>query len=530
MLKALFKKQFRELAALFLMDRRKGKARSRAAAAVFIAFFAVMLVGLAFTFFTLAKGILLSVSDEMMFLYYFVMGLIAVAIGLFGSVFNAYATVFEAKDNEFLLSLPIPPRKIVFVRVTSLSLLSILYESVVLVPTFVARMMYRGVTLLGAINSFLLFFVLTALVVALSLALAFVVAAIARKVKRKSLVSVVLSVLLFALYYFAYFRAQNAIMRLSQMTVVPKAIKTWLFLFYHMGWAAEGKAASMAIFSGISFGAFFLAYFALSRFFIRFTTSKKSFSVQGKKGKIRVRKKGVALFSREIKRFLSSPNYILNCAFGTLLMLAAGVFLFVKAKSLYALIDSLRAVLPKSGGAIVAMPIVFLAAAMNDLTAPSVSLEGNKLWIVRSLPVSSEEVFRAKILLHLVLTLFPALFLAAAGCYAIRADALTALISIFGTAAFVLFSALFGLTLNLVKPSLDWTSENAALKQSPSVLISIFGEYFIVMALAALYLPFAKVLRDETYLAILLFLFAAADGALALWLKKVGTKKFESLG
>ena len=41
-------------------------------------------------------------------LYFAMMGLIAVLLGAFGSVFTTYSTLYLAKDNDLLLSLPIP--------------------------------------------------------------------------------------------------------------------------------------------------------------------------------------------------------------------------------------------------------------------------------------------------------------------------------------------------------------------------------------------------------------------------------------
>lgn len=45
---------------------------------------------------------------------------------------------------------------------------------------------------------------------------------------------------------------------------------------------------------------------------------------------------------------------------------------------------------------------------MNDMAAPSVSLEGKSLWLAQSLPVTSWQVLRAKLRMHLLLTAVPA--------------------------------------------------------------------------------------------------------------------------
>ncbi len=530
MLKALLKKQLLEINAQFFKDRKTGKARTRASAAFFILMFGVMLLGIGVMFFFLAKSILATASEEMLFLYYFVMGLIAIAIGLLGSVFNTYFTVFDAKDNDLLLSLPIPPNKIVFVRVLSVAAMAALYESTALIPTFLVRVIFRKASALCVINTFVLFFFVTAFVVALSLALGFVVAAVARKVKKKSMITVVVSIVMLVLYYVGYFKAQQGIMHLMQMTEVPKAVKTWMFLFYHMGLAAEGRPISMLIFSSISAGVCLFAYFLLAKNFIRFATSKKSASVKGKKGKITASKASSSLLRRELKRFSSSPNYILNCAFGTLMMVVAGVFFFIKWSSLRTLAETVSVYLPHSNGLFIAAILVCLLSSGNDLTAPSVTLEGKNIWILLSLPVRTGQIFKAKIQMHLLLTVFPALFVSAAALFAIGASALSWVFMLLLVCAFILFAAEYGLVLNLIKPSLKWTSEIVALKQSPSVLVSVFSEYLMMIVLGGLYLPFAGKLWDGFYVLILAVLFAGIDVGLYFWLKKIGVKKFEALG
>ncbi len=58
--------------------------------------------------------------------------------------------------------------------------------------------------------------------------------------------------------------------------------------------------------------------------------------------------------------------------------------------------------------------MVCTIAAMNFITAPSVSLEGGTLWLLQSLPVTPQQVLQAKVELQLLLTL-PAAWLCA-GC------------------------------------------------------------------------------------------------------------------
>jgi len=529
MLKALFRKQFSEFFSMFLKDRRTGKARSKGGAILFIAIIVASAAGIGATFYSVAKSIIEPTSNTMPFLYYFVMGLIAVAIGLLGSIFNAYSTIYNAKDNELLLSMPIPPRHIVFVRVATLVALTMLYESVVLIPTFIARVVNRQVTLFVVINHLLLYFFVTLFVVALTLLLAFVVAAVARKVKRKSLVTVVISLIFVVVYYYLYFKAQNVLTELVKMTEVPSAIKKGLFLFYYMGLAAEGDAVGMLIVASISVAAFALSYAVITLLFRRFAVARSSATVRGKVGDLRRAKPSVALFKREWKRFISLPIYILNCSLGTLIMLGVGLVVYIKANAISQALVVLSEMSPKMNGGVFALSAVAMVVAMNDITAPSISLEGRTVWLIRSLPVSPVSVFKAKIELHLTLTLLPAMFMASSFVYAFRLDVLSSLLLFLTVPAFILLTGCFGLMMNLVKPFMTWKNETVPMKSSLSVFVTLFGAFALVLVLTVLFLPLSQWITDAYYLMILFVIFGVGDLLLVKWLTTRGVKRFENL-
>ena len=139
MLKALLKKQFLELNAFYFQNRKTGKNRSKAGTAGFIALYIVLFLFLAFTFFMVAQSLAAALIPlGYGWLYFALMGLISLAFGVFGSVFNTYAGLYHAKDNELLLAMPIPPRRILLVRMIGVYAMGMLYSCLIMVPTIVA--------------------------------------------------------------------------------------------------------------------------------------------------------------------------------------------------------------------------------------------------------------------------------------------------------------------------------------------------------------------------------------------------------
>ena len=137
MLKILVKKQLAEVFKRYFYDAKKNKMRSKWAVAAWFVFFFVIMVGLlggtfSFLAMTLCKGL---VSAGMGWLYFLLMSGIAIVLGAFGSVFNTYSSLYLSKDNDLLLSMPIPVRTIIASRLINVYLMGTMYASIVLLPS-----------------------------------------------------------------------------------------------------------------------------------------------------------------------------------------------------------------------------------------------------------------------------------------------------------------------------------------------------------------------------------------------------------
>lgn len=77
------------------------------------------------------------VEAKMDWLYFCLMGLLSILLGALGSVFSTYSGLYLAKDNDLLLSMPIPVRLIMLCRLLSVYLMGMMYVAVVLIPATV---------------------------------------------------------------------------------------------------------------------------------------------------------------------------------------------------------------------------------------------------------------------------------------------------------------------------------------------------------------------------------------------------------
>ncbi len=351
--------------------------------------------------------------------------------------------------------------------------------------------------------------------------------------KSKSFVSVLLTVTFLAVYYLVYFRLNTMLQNIvANPDPLKKAMRGPLFPFYMFGAGAVGGVWQTAAFVLGAAALFGLTVWVLSRSFVRIVTTNRGAARYKERGVVsRTSKPDKALLRREFRRLAASPTYMLNCCLGELMIPAALVFLLIKGSDIFMFAEQLRA-LGATFDAFIpvgALAALMLILSMNDITAPSISLEGSSLWIVQSMPVDAFRVLLAKVKTHVYLTLPLAVIAAGVLTYLLDLDLLTGGLLIVAAGLFVLVAAQAGLAFNLKMPNLQWTNETVPVKQSASVTLALFGGWGVAFAVFGLFFLAGKVMSPTVYLGIIAVLLLAACILLYRWLKTRGAKIFEEL-
>ncbi|MDD6189589.1 MAG: hypothetical protein PUB32_08445 [Clostridiales bacterium] len=527
MTKALFKKQMMEAFSWLYRNRKTGKNRSKAGIIGFGVFYFLIIFGvLGSVFYIMADSLCEPLMNAgIAWLYWAIMGLVTVALGVFGSVFNTYASLYQAKDNDLLLSMPVPVRHILVMRLSGVYFMGLIYELVVIIPALI-QWFING----GSLWALQLPLVLSILVLALSCILGWVVALISGKLRNKNIITVIMSLAFIGGYYYIYANAYKILMSiLADPFALGEKVKGILYPFYHMGLGAAGNFVSVLIFAAMVAALFAIVYAVLSRSFIALATANKGAA------KAKYREKAVkaapadsALLRKEMRRFLGSANYMLNCGLGVIMMVLAAVALVIFKDSvtevLFGVFGRTASIIPMLAAAAVCM-----ITTMCDMAAPSVSLEGKSIWLAQSLPVTASQVLMAKLKLQLVLTVPPALLLTAAVLGVLQPSWYFCLLLPVIILAFILFMALLGLATNLKLPNLNWTSEIIPIKQGASVAVALFGGWAVVVALGGVYVLLSKLLAPELYLLCTAVLLFAVSVWLLHWIRTKGAAIFETL-
>lgn len=532
MTRALLKKQLFEILSGFIY-RRNGKKRKSIIIPIVIAIaFVMMFASFGFLCYTTASALCKPLySVGLGWFYFAIAGLISIVAGVFGSIFTTYTSLYQAKDNDLLLSLPIPPLKILITRLAGVYIIGLLFEIIIMAPFLAVWFVHASPGVAGIIFSIIITILLSFVVLVLSCLLGWVIAFIASKVRSRTLITTLASLALVAVYYYFYFKATDILGAIiSNPAHIAEGVRSFVYPIYQMGLAAEGDATGLLIFALFVIIPFALTVFALSKTFTRLATSNKG----SKKGSVSSIEKVTAkssvqkaLFKKELKRFTQSTNYMLNCAIGVLFVPIAIFFLFYKGDSITLFLDGMP------GGDDI-LPIALTGAAcmissMIDITAPSVSLEGRNLWIVRSLPVAPWEILKAKLTLHLIFSIPAMLILVLCAAIVFKIGIGYALLCTAISVLYTILMALGGLALNLRFVNVSWKNEVVPIKQSASVTFAVFGSIGAVAILALAYYLLQSYISTAAFMGITCAILALSDIFLLRLLKDWGCKRFETI-
>ena len=521
MLKLLLKKQLLEIFQVYYYDAKKNKTRSKVSTGLHFLLFALLVFGLLGGIFTFLAVKLCAP----------LIGLIAVLLGAFGSVFNTYAGLYLPKDNDLLLSMPIPVSALVGARLFGVYLMGLLYSAVVILPAIIVYWVKAGVTLPAVLGGLLITLLISVFVLTISCVLGWLVAKISQELKHKSLITVLVSLMVIGAYYFVYFKAQGMIQDLlANATVYGARIKDAAYPVYLFGSVGIGDVWASVIVSAAVAVLFGLMWVLLSHSFLQIATATgKVARREYRETHNRHRSANTALLCREFSHFTANPNYMLNCGLGSFLMPVCGIAVLWKGSELFAVLDAIFAETPDSVPLL--LGVVFCGfASMNLTTAPSISLEGKSLWLLQSLPVEPWRIFRAKIEMQLLLTGLPLLLCIACTAAVYPMHPMQLLVLLLFEGSFVLLMALVGLSLGVKMPTLTWTNEIVPIKQGGAVMLTLFGGFgYIVLLFVGFMLLPGWILGFCRYMSC----FVAANLFLSvlayLWLRKKGVARFSAL-
>ena len=533
MVKALIKKEFSQVIHMHLKNKNKMKKQSAAGYVLLYLYVA----GVFFWLFYMSANSLCAplLTQGLDWLYFAMIGIIAIFCGVMFTVFSTQAVIYEAKDNELLLSMPVPPNLILFSRILVLYVMNVFFVTLVFLPSLlVYAKEVESVDIFYWIRGIVMILLLSLIVQTLSCILGFLVSCLTAGGRHKNLFTMIFSFAFLAVYFYCYFRINSILNYIMQNgALISQKLKDSVFLIYQMGKGTLGDTGAFLGFTVFAVAVFAICYLVLSVTFLSLVTVKRGTKKRAyKEKKLMGASVENALLRREWKRFLSSPVYMMNGAIGSVLMIAGTVYCCIKAQMVTGVLAEMKLYVP-----LLMAAIAMAFSCTNIITASSVSMEGKTLWHLQVLPINTRQIMNAKIKLHLWMTAFPAGLAILILGVILQVNPIDLLLVLITSLAYIFLTAVLGLFFNLRHPNFDWTNETYVVKQSLSVFLSLFGNMGILLVSVVIFLFLNMVITflDSMFFNRLLMagfglLFAFCGGCIYRYLVgQSGDKRFREL-
>ncbi len=411
--------------------------------------------------------------------------LLILAFGLF----TAGHRIFGQRSYDILASLPVKPSTIVISRFLSLYVEELLLTLVVLLP---GTAVY-GICLKPDMGFYLMSFLgslfIPAIPLVISTLLGTLITVLSARMKHKNMMQTLLTVAFVVVILVWSFSLND-----SNMVMDPEALKKLATTVSNLigqiyppavllGDAlAQTDLPGLGLFilgSGLMFGA---EVFLVSKIFHSVLVRLGSISARHdyQIGAMESRSLFKALYIRELKRYFSSSIYVTNTVIGPIMALILSVGLCVTGP------DAIQAVIP-GVDTVGLLPFVLATVlCMMTTTSTSISMEGRQFWVVKSLPIPAKTLLDSKIALNLTLMVpfYGASVVAAA--IAVKPNPLQLLWMVLIPGAIMLFSVVFGITVNLKFHSFDWPKEEYVVKQSLPAALGGFAGPLVSIGCGAL--------------------------------------------
>lgn len=430
---------------------------------------------------------------------------------LFTTIYKTNGLLFGFQDYDLVMSLPFRSGVVVAARLMILYVYNLSFMLAVMVPAGVVYGIYAH-----ASAAFYVAFAIETLLTPLipDLVATFIgtlISLVASRFQRRGVMGIVFTlVFMVAWMLFIY----NADFLVEQAGVFgPQLAQGIAAVYPPAAWFTEGccdlNMGAFALYAGVSIGLYLVFCWIVGKYFRAINSLLTSYapSAHFRMKTLKADSAFRALLRKEWKRLIGSSNYFMNAAIGPIMAVVLSALLCFGLSGTLSDFGEVWTEIGPDTGMMYAAVALFISffVSMTMTSCVSISLEGPQLWIVKSAPVSTQDVLRSKLTLNLLIASAGAVGAGLFLIFSFPPDALYSPFLILSPLIFGLWSTVWGQQLNLRYAQFDWLDEMKVVKRSKPVTYLMLVEMALVfgsITLCALTGP---------------WLMFAVDGALLAW-------------
>ena len=475
-----------------------------------------------------------------MHLQMIVISLVVFATSIMTIVEGVYKTgplLFNCKDDQLLLSLPIKKSTVLFVRIFKLYIFELMFNSLFIIPLIVAYLRWaENLEWSFFLTSFIMLLFLPAIPVALSCIFGMITTSIASRFKFKNLSQIIISMgVIFCVFYLSYNMDSLAENIAKHATSINDFI---MKLYYPAGIYAklvsQFNIIDLLIFIFINIITMIVTIIILSKFYFKINTRMKSISTS-KKIKvddltIKSSPKIISLIKKELNIFFKTPVFVVNAGFSLILYIVFVIGICLKYNDF---LEEIKDFFPEINFGNYLSIIVFVLIAfvsfMTSITNSVISLEGRNINILKSLPIKVKTILLSKVLAALTITTPPILLGDIILFIRFRLNLLEIIFLSLFSILIPLVSHFIGLIMNLKYPKLDFENSAEVVKQSTSSFFSVMLGMILLIISVMLVTKLIEFMNPILVLLIFLCIYLLMDIILYIYLIKISEKEFKKL-
>ncbi len=402
----------------------------------------------------------------------------------FGLLYTGNA-LFDFKDFDLLISMPIPIKTILSAKLIFIYLVNLCISLAITLSSLAVWQYYSNSSFIIVISIAISAFFTPIIPMIISNLLGIIIAYLSKFAKNKNLFISIATIA--SLGAFIVLSQNTSTLSPEQINTITTTLQTQMFMFYPISILfasfANGNVFSLFIFIVTCITLALLFVLLVEKIFLPIHHILQSTTPKSKNRNISAKRSSyfLTLIKKEFSMIASITVYAINTLFGLIFALGGSLYLlFIDSSAIEPLIA-----LPQIT---IFVPLILSAFfALSPTTNCSLSLEGNKFWILKSLPISGKDVFLSKIAFNLILNLPICLLTSFTAIYLLELSFIFAAITFVFPAIICITFSFTGMLLNMQFPNFEWTNPTIVVKQGAPILINmlvmllLFGTFgFIV--------------------------------------------------
>lgn len=404
-------------------------------------------------------------------------------------------SLFNNKDQELLMKLPIQYQTIISVKVLTILIESLGAIILFSIPSLLITLFSKSMSLPGFLVSLFLMISLSLLATGLAVLLGFIYSQLRARLPFSGKIFGIITALLIFFFTYIYIRFMMSSFTLEgngQLEIIKNIILVPPFAWITRVILDESFIMTLLI--------FIIALALVAAMVVLFAKTYKKLNTllnasrREKVKELNNKKESPikALVRKDLIKLFKSPNYLINSAFLSLIIIV-GLVMILLNQDYIKEVMKVTEIIPQ--GLLLPVAFVFMAGS-SQMSAITISMERDQFWILKTLPVPTKTIILAKAIPQIIISMIPLVLITLVGLILLPEFSPVLLItSLLVGIIWCIGNALMGVLINLNYPKLEAENEAEVIKRSISTFVMMIYTIFsgivfvIILFLCQLLIP-----------------------------------------